>query len=152
MRRRIGVAALAQFVAEHARNAGPRCTTFTSHARPPPLRAGRPLPGASPSPEVTADPEAGWSRSAYLRQSLTDRALHAVTLRLMGKRFHRSSRHRDGTFAGGGGLPLYYQAWIPQVGRPKGGPGQPARPGRPQWAVPHLADALPRQGHRALRL
>jgi alpha-beta hydrolase superfamily lysophospholipase len=25
--------------------------------------------------------------------------------------------HRDGTFAGSGGLPLYYQAWLPQEGR-----------------------------------
>jgi alpha-beta hydrolase superfamily lysophospholipase len=28
-------------------------------------------------------------------------------------------QHRDGTFAGAGGLPLYYQAWLPPDGQPK---------------------------------
>lgn len=30
-----------------------------------------------------------------------------------------AQQHRDGTFAGAGGLPLYYQAWTPAAGQPK---------------------------------
>lgn len=57
-----------------------------------------------------------------------------------------SFTHRDGTFPGAGGLPLYYQAWLP--------PGQPARAvlvnlhglGDHSGLYPSLANHFPARG------